>query len=65
VKRWDFIANVGATAILPSLALAQTRVWRIGMLDTASRELNSLVETLERRYTDLLAIDVIEMRLKK
>jgi putative tryptophan/tyrosine transport system substrate-binding protein len=54
VKRRDFIANVGATAILPSLALAQTRVWRIGMLDTASRELNSRnLEAFQMRLREL------------
>jgi putative tryptophan/tyrosine transport system substrate-binding protein len=54
MKRRDFIANVGATAILPSLALAQTKVWRIGMLDTASRELNSRnVEAFQTRLQEL------------
>ena len=54
MKRRDFIANVGATAILPSLALAQTKVWRLGMLDTASRELNSRnLEAFQMRLREL------------
>jgi putative tryptophan/tyrosine transport system substrate-binding protein len=54
MKRREFIANVCATAILPSLALAQTKVWRIGMLDTASRELNSRnVEAFQTRLQEL------------
>ena len=54
MKRRIFIADVGATAILPSLALAQTKVWRIGMLDTASRELNSRnLEAFQRRLREL------------
>ena len=53
--RWrEFIANVGATAILPSIALAQTKVWRLGMLDTASRELNSRnLEAFQMRLREL------------
>src|SRR3954470_12083020 len=54
MKRREFIANVCATAILPSLALAQTKVWRIGMLDTASRELNSRnLEAFQMRLREL------------
>ena len=54
MKRREFIANVCATAISPSVALAQTKVWRIGMLDTASRELNSRnVEAFQTRLQEL------------
>ena len=54
MKRREFIVNVCATAIWPSVALAQTKVWRIGMLDTASRELNLRnLEAFQMRLREL------------
>src|SRR3954447_27037074 len=58
MKRREFIANLCAAAILPSLALAQTKLWRIGMLDTASRELNS--RNLEAFQTRLRELGYVE-----
>src|SRR5271169_2897110 len=42
MKRREFIAAIGGAAAWPSSARAQqTKVWRIGMLDTASQDLNT------------------------
>jgi putative ABC transport system substrate-binding protein len=42
MRRRQFIAGLGSAAAWPVVARAQpTRTWRIGMLDTASQELNA------------------------
>ena len=39
--------------------------WEALSKESGAHLADDYVETLERRYTDLLAIDVIEMRLRK
>jgi putative ABC transport system substrate-binding protein len=41
MRRREFIAGLGAAAWPVAARAQQTKVWRIGMLDTASRELNA------------------------
>ena len=56
--------------VVSRYAIMSCRAEKQGAWEALSKEsgahlADDYVETLERRYTDLLAIDVIEMRLRK
>ena len=54
MKRRQVINGLAVAAFWPSITLAQTRVWRIAMLDTATAELNKVnLDTFERRLEEL------------
>ena len=42
MRRREFIAQLTTTIAWPVIALAQTKVWRIAMLETATAELNKV-----------------------
>jgi len=54
MKRRKFIQALAVAASWPSFTLAQTRVWRIAMLETATAELNKVnLDTFKRRLEEL------------
>ena len=54
MRRREFIAQLTTTIAWPVIALAQTKVWRIAMLETATAELNKVnLATFKRRLEEL------------
>ena len=65
-----FAKSTEAAQVVSRLAILSCRAekqaaWQAMSKENGDHFADDYVETLERRYTDLLAIDVIEMRLKK
>lgn len=79
IKKWRACADATATRfaktneaahVVSRLAILSCRAekqaaWQAMSQESGPHFADDYVETMERRYTDLLAIDVIEMRLKK
>ena len=54
MKRRQLIQGLAVVASWPSITLAQTRVWRIAMLETATAELNKVnLDMFKRRLEEL------------
>jgi len=54
MKRRQLIQGLAVVTSWPSITLAQTRVWRIAMLETATAELNKVkLDTFKRRLEEL------------
>ncbi|MGM4905913.1 hypothetical protein AB8B21_07470 [Tardiphaga sp. 866_E4_N2_1] len=78
IKKWRACADATATRyakssesalVVSRLAILSCRAekqaaWQAMSQESGAHFADDYVETVERRYTDLLAIDVIEMRLK-
>ncbi|WP_441228219.1 hypothetical protein AB7813_14705 [Tardiphaga sp. 20_F10_N6_6] len=78
VKKWRTCADAAATRyakttepalVVSRLAILSCRdekqaAWQALSQESGAHFADDWVETMERRYTDLLAIQVIEMRLK-
>src|SRR4051812_2600217 len=67
MRRRDLLVIGSGAAAWPSLALCQSRVWRIGMLDTATLELNKVnLDTFRKSLRELGYVEgqnlVIEYR---
>ena len=58
-------AQVVSRYAIMSCRSEKQAAWEALSKESGAHLADDYVETLERRYTDLLAIDVIEMRLKK
>lgn len=79
IKKWRTCADATAARyaktaepaqVVSRLAILSCRAekqaaWQALSQENGAHFADDWVETVERRYTDLLAIDVIEMRLKK
>jgi hypothetical protein len=79
IKKWRACADATATRFAKSdesaqvvsrLAILSCRAekqaaWQALSQESGAHFADDYVETVERRYTDLLAIDVMEMRLRK
>ncbi len=79
LKKWRTCADATAARFAKSTESAQVvsrlailscrtekqAAWQAMSQESGDHFADDYVETLERRYTDLLAIDVIEMRLRK
>lgn len=79
IKKWRACADATATRyakstesalVISRLAILSCRAekqaaWQALSQENGAHFADDWVETVERRYTDLLAIDVIEMRLRK
>ena len=79
IKKWRACADATATRYAKSAESAQVvsrlailscraekqAAWQALSQESGPHFADDWVETVERRYTDLLAIDVIEMRLRK
>jgi hypothetical protein len=79
IKKWRICADATATRFAKSTESAQVvsrlailscraekqAAWQALSQENGAHFADDWVETVERRYTDLLAIDVVEMRLRK